>query len=1786
MKKNHLMSLLLLCLMWLSGTTMKAVDVVDDVYQIGTAEDLAAFAELVNAGEKSANAVLTADIDFSGYQTMIGNNDIRYAGTFDGAYHTVKVAYAEPEYEYTALFQYLSGTVKNLRVEGTITTGKKYAAGIAGNLDGGTVDGCISAVSITSSVDGDATHGGIAGTSTNNATVQNSISAFTLRGELTTNCGGIVGWLSGTTYLYNNLTIADIEIMQENGSATFCRNAGNQKGGNNYYLANYGAKDNNATQVTAEQLKSGEICFLLNGNNDAIRFYQTIGEDELPVLDPTHKQVYAQGDVRCDGTAANGTLTYTNTVTPKPDHHFEAGFCTVCGLVQADFVTLSDDGFYLIGNIEQMEWFAAQVNAGKTTIKGRLTASLNYDGFDHQTIGTTGNTFKGTFDGGHFPILNIESMLFGSIDGATIENVDLRGGTIKQNGEYAAHTGTIVGNAGVTSNKSIIRNCSSTADLLNVSTDAGGIVGKLTGTVENCYYGGNLIDGTSTAGGIIGSSNNVYTVVRNCLVTSQTITGNPSYLGNFVGYFHGGSVLDNCYVLEGGSGLANMAGNNGGSITNCEIVSADALASGEIAYILNGKQSEDVAFYQTIGEDAVPVLDPSHKTVYANGALNCDGTPVGGSLTYSNNQTSTRPDHEFENGTCKNCGYVDVNFATLNANGYYEIDSAAKLEWFSAMVAAGNTDFKALQTADIDLDGIEHKPIGNKTVMYVGTYDGQNYTISNLNAMLFGVINGATLTRIQILSGDIQADDAVAAHVGTLAGAVGTAKANTISYCGSLANISGASCDAGGMVGKMYGTISNCYFGGNLDCASTTAGMAGSSYDADHAVTISNCVVYSTTLNGTEAYLGNYVGYAHENSAINNCYACTPVSKDAGYNGGSSSGNKTATEEQVTSGELTWILNGNSFINPKWYQTVGDDAGPVLMPSHGLIYKISDEEYGCQTDAETLKAMVTFLAQNARDYGTDAVAQQSLKDEYLAAVAGINTEITNREQLMDAYAEVDALRKSVEASEKVYKTYEAKVLEILAYMNEHEEITGPWKELLMDYLESEMGPSDEMPNGSSMYILETLELDAAQVNAEIEFAQHLMEAAIANDIKPGSDITNLLTNANFTDGFNGWQGKKGTGTGGVKEVMTVGETWNATMNMYQTLTDMPNGVYELQAYAAYRPYATPASTQQASVLYANDNKVYVSNVIEDMVTVENAIDQVNCYITEGGSNPDYEIYDNEGEVMGYVMHGYNSASYGFSAGRHLNHILVNVTDGKLTVGLNTMGSGLDSDWTAFADFRLFYCGSLEQSGEALDRTLADQVARANTLLYNYEPLTSDEEYAKYPNFSAELRSELEAAVAAVEGAAGVEEKYTLVEKFSQLFQDIYDCKMAYVNLIKKLTLVDAKLWEMNEQGGVSAEAIKEEKAAFDLVWNKYIDGAYSLDEARAQEDITSLMIYKYVYGEQPEVIDGVYQIASASNLRWFQLEVNSGAKNMKALQTAPLDLSTVAIDPIGTPSNMFTGSYDGQFYPINNVSCMLFGTVNGADITRVAIESGTITMNADYATHTGSIVGAVGTDMPNSITLSYSKADLVDCSNDAGGIAGKYYGLIENCYYAGNITCTSTTGGILGSSYDGNYPPEVKNCHVYSQVLEGNATYLGVFAGYIHGNSLLQDCYGLNGVTSKTVGYMGGVSKNMTLYSADEFASGAIAYVMNENAGENVWFQTLGQDAYPVLDSSRGLVVKNEDGSYGNITAVERIETALSDRVNVYDMQGRVIRRNVTRANSLINLPKGIYVVGDRKVAK
>ena len=195
----------------------------DGVYQIGNADELVWFVKKVNGGENAISAVLAKDIDLADVVWVpIGNGSVAFAGSFDGAGHTVSnltVDYttaASGERLYLGLFGRIEGTsekravIQNLTVTGSVNAASEfsvysgYVAGVVGFARNAELSNVISRVDVTADerVGSTSSVGGLAG-----AMIDTTVTNCGNEGDVTgvNNLGGLCYELySGTmTGCYN-----------------------------------------------------------------------------------------------------------------------------------------------------------------------------------------------------------------------------------------------------------------------------------------------------------------------------------------------------------------------------------------------------------------------------------------------------------------------------------------------------------------------------------------------------------------------------------------------------------------------------------------------------------------------------------------------------------------------------------------------------------------------------------------------------------------------------------------------------------------------------------------------------------------------------------------------------------------------------------------------------------------------------------------------------------------------------------------------------------------------------------------------------------------------------------------------------------------------------------------------------------------------------------------------------------------------------------------------------------------------------------------------------------------------------------------------------------------------------------------------------------------------------------------------------------------------------------------------------------------------------------------------
>ena len=332
-------------------------------------------------------------------------------------------------------------------------------------------------------------------------------------------------------------------------------------------------------------------------------------------------------------------------------HNYNSqGFCTDCDAYQPAVLTtdkydINEDGtkdaVYEISNAGQLYWFAGLVNGTLSGVAQNKSANavLTAD------IVVNANVLKsdGTLNEGTFkewtPIATSASPYTGIFDG---QNHTISGLYFNQENSY--DVGLFGRNNGKIANAGILDS------YFYGTSKVGGMCGNnYTGTISNCYNTGS-VSGIGTAGGVSGYN---YTgSITNCYNTGS-VSGTGVNVGGVIGRNESNASITNCYY---GSTIytGNAIGANDGTTEKVEGKTTEQFKTGEVAYLLQNGQSEEI-WGQTIGTDTYPVLH-GPKVYKSITYMGCNDSSEIASVSYSNEKKDVFGKHNFEDGICRYCG--------------------------------------------------------------------------------------------------------------------------------------------------------------------------------------------------------------------------------------------------------------------------------------------------------------------------------------------------------------------------------------------------------------------------------------------------------------------------------------------------------------------------------------------------------------------------------------------------------------------------------------------------------------------------------------------------------------------------------------------------------------------------------------------------------------------------------------------------------------------------------------------------------------------------------------------------------------------------------------------------------------------------------------------------------------------------------------------------------------------------------------------------------------------------
>jgi len=844
--------------------------------------------ELTNDIDASATATWNSGAGFDPVgDDLAGNDSDNFTGTFDGQGYTITgLTIDRPFEDYVGLFGYTNGsTIQNVGLIGGSVTG-------AGKT------------------------GALVGTMYNYSTLSNSYATGDVSGRANEwGVGGLVGYIEDYSTISNSYATGNVSGYDSVGGLLG-------------YAYNFSSVSNSyATgNVSADRVSGGLVGF--NDRSSSVN------------------NSYATGAVT-GSTNAGGLVGY-NKDSSTIDNSYATGAVSgaerVGGLVGYNNDSSSVDNSYATGAV-----------TGGTNHTGGL---VGYS----QWYSTIDNSYATGAVSGEWGV--------GGLVGA------MGMSTILQN-SYA--TGTVIGNdstgglVGYARGSTLIDNSYATGNVTGTIRVGGFLgMGRDSAAISDAYATGS-VTGSNYVGGLVGGSYGYSTIDNSYAVGA--VAGDTN-VGGLVGYDDGSGTFTDSFWDTETTGQALSAGGTGKTTFDMQTQGTFEVAGWdfdtdwvmvsypEFQYQFDVIWEGDVdSNWSEAGNWSTGVAPgATDRVLFGNNvaapsaidaSFNIQALKIGATFTGTitqNANLAVSGDYVQEGSTFT---ATDPLGTTFSAGSFSVPDYDGGVSYFDRYVGDGTVgspyligdvyDLQAMQgfltsnfllNGDIDASGTASwnagagfDPIGDNINNFTGSFDGQNYTISELTINrpttdyvgLFGFANGATIQNVGLAGGSVIGGSRVGSLVGY------SYNYSSIDNTYSTATVTGddGGWGVGGLVGANYNysTISNSYATGDVTGNNDVGGLVGYAYIFS---SISNS--YATgNVSGAGLEAGGLVGFNDESSAINNSYATGNVTGNekvgglVGYNKQSSSISNSYATGNVSganyAGGLAAINNGASIDN-------------------------------------------------------------------------------------------------------------------------------------------------------------------------------------------------------------------------------------------------------------------------------------------------------------------------------------------------------------------------------------------------------------------------------------------------------------------------------------------------------------------------------------------------------------------------------------------------------------------------------------------------------------------------------------------------------------------------------------------------------------------------------------------------------------------------------------------------------------------------------------------------------
>lgn len=488
----------------------------------------------------------------------------------------------------------------------------------------------------------------------------------------------------------------------------------------------------------------------------------------------------------------------------------------------------------------------------------------------------------------------------------------------------------------------------------------------------------------------------------------------------------------------------------------------------------------------------------------------------------------------------------------------------------------------------------------------------------------------------------------------------------------------------------------------------------------------------------------------------------------------------------------------------------------------------------------------------------------------------------------------------------------------------------------------------------------------------------------ALDLTPDQEITFMLQNPGFKDGFSGWSLTRNGGSltiqetaGGIMQVQGTG----CDFVLEQTVTGLPDGIYEFEIDGYYAAEAMPQSMLHGSMIYMNDMKNVFISSYEYMLL------------------PEYPT----------------------------NKVMARSQDGELNIKIAGRNIASTADVTLFSNIHLFYRGQTDS--EAMNAYSSLHTDMQYILQTAHECHSTDiGDYVQHPSCNYSLMRDV--GLEGYDNTVSWSKIMETLKYFGELLEDVCDCRAAYISLMRNVLQTENTANLLVSNNLLTEQQYSQATKLLDTAMKGYQEGTLTAGDA---ED---LILQLSALDGMPKYVDNVMQISTPQDLCSFSVLVNEGMRTLDASLTADIDMTGISsFQPIGLysdavnelsdyRSNSYGGTFNGQGFEIRNLTLQttheggLFGRCYRASISNLGMVN--VSVTGTGAQTCGALAGTL---MQTQVDNCYVAGTVQVQSN--GQLAAQFAGeaawnsVISKCYTLGD-DFTNATAAQLNNCYWGN----------------------------------------------------------------------------------------------------------------------------------------------------------------------